>query len=284
MGKKSRRRRESKGTSRPPNPSAVDERSSPPTSTDGARANMNRSTPPNVDERSNMNRSTPPNPSGVDERSTPPTSTDGAHAIMNRAAVEECNDRFEQLLIDRTVAALMADACSEDEKSFLHSVMNRMLNHRPVDESDSTFTETCASLLDMASRGDTPRFRFDKMQITDHHAWCVDERGNICDYPDEELQLGSRCTMDIVRRPWDARMIAEALPALDAMCDDVFFKLFPDVPRETWLEKIEKNEFPVQYCYPRAKILRDSNPEKYALVIGSLGYKQSDGSIFWEFG
>ena len=90
--------------------------------------------------------------------------------------------------------------------------------------------------------------------------------------------------MDIVRRPWDARMVVEALAEIDKLNDLAFFNHFPDVPRSTWLEKINKDEFPPKSCYARAKILRDSNPEKYALVIGSLGYRQRDGSIFWECG
>ena len=65
---------------------------------------------------------------------------------------------------------------------------------------------------------------------------------------------------------------------------EIFFSKHTDVTNEEWLLKIRSNTFPTKHCYARAKILRDSNPKKYALVIGSLGYKQNDGSIFWEFG
>ena len=53
---------------------------------------------------------------------------------------------------------------------------------------------------------------------------------------------------------------------------------------EELFKLIELDEFPTKYCYARAMTLHNSNPKKYKLVIGSLGYIQSDGSIFWEFG
>ena len=47
---------------------------------------------------------------------------------------------------------------------------------------------------------------------------------------------------------------------------------------------IENGTFPVNHCYARAKILRDSDPTRFALVLGSLGYRQLDGRVFWECG
>ena len=140
------------------------------------------------------------------------------------------------------------------------------------------------SLLDTATLGKSPRSSFDKNMVMDHHAWCVDEEGNVCDYPDDQNQHGDHATSNIVRRPWDAYMVAEALPHIDKLCQETFLGLYPDTSSEQWIQMIHSNTFPKHNCTARAKILRDSQPEKYALVIGSLGYKQPNGTIFWEFG
>ena len=140
------------------------------------------------------------------------------------------------------------------------------------------------SLLDTATLGKSPRSSFDKNMVMDLHAWCVDEEGNVCDYPDDQNQHGDHATGNIVRRPWDAYMVAEALPHIDKLCQEKFFGLYPDTSSEQWIQMIHSNTFPKHNCTARAKILRDSQPEKYALVIGSLGYKQPNGTIFWEFG
>ena len=53
---------------------------------------------------------------------------------------------------------------------------------------------------------------------------------------------------------------------------------------EQLLALIRAGEFPQWMCYRRAEILRDSNPDEYSLVIGSLGYRQADGSVVWLCG
>lgn len=63
-----------------------------------------------------------------------------------------------------------------------------------------------------------------------------------------------------------------------------FFDNNPHTSNAQHLKMIENNTFPVNHCYARAKILCDSSPVHFALVIGSLGYKQSDGNVFWECG
>ena len=236
---------------------------------------------------------------GQNPTSTPPSSIDATSNEMHdhhhlptsnplRPVVAAiCNDipvDTPALDVFVTKNEHMLDDVNQLQKNVLHQKMNNVLNMEQVCESSSTFEETFASLLDMGSRGDVPRYIFDRRQICDYHAWCVDERGNICDYPIDQVQYGERSTKDVVHRPWDACVMAEALPEIDKLNDLAFFNKYPDIPMSMWLEMINKDEFPPQNCYARAKILRDSNPEKYALVIGSLGYRQRDGSIFWEFG
>lgn len=112
----------------------------------------------------------------------------------------------------------------------------------------------------------------------DFHAWCVDEAGNVVDLPDEMLKYGKYQTDEIVRRGWDAHLVAYHLPELNHLSEKAFNK-----------SKEELMELGLGlglgfYMYERARLIRDSNPMKYALVVGSLGYRQSDGSIIWHFG
>ncbi len=153
-----------------------------------------------------------------------------------------------------------------------------------LNTNDSGTMSYLKSVFDTASGGEIPRYSFDKNMVSDVHVWCVDVFGNVCDYPDDQNQHGDKATKTIIRRPWDANMVTEALPHIDEFNEKIFFNKNPDISNEEWLLMIESNTFPLKACYARAKLLRDSNPKEYALVVGSLGYKQNDGSIFWEFG
>ena len=99
-----------------------------------------------------------------------------------------------------------------------------------------------------------------------------------------ELALSENWTKDIVRRPWDVSVVVQALPHLDKWSKEQFFDKNPHMTREQFLHAIKNNTFPSDNCYPHAKILRDSDPSKYALVLGSLGFRQSDGRVYWEYG
>ena len=117
------------------------------------------------------------------------------------------------------------------------------------------------------------------------HAWCVDTSGDVVDFPDEMLKHGKYQTDEIVRRAWDARLVAFHLPELERHSLEFWKDPFHRSLSNEEVEKMAwKNILPLYFKYERAKAIRDSNPEKYALVVGSLGYRQSDGSVFWEFG
>jgi hypothetical protein len=47
---------------------------------------------------------------------------------------------------------------------------------------------------------------------------------------------------------------------------------------------VNPSHFSDQCCYPCANFLHHYNPQKYSLVIGSLGTRQADGTIYWEYG
>jgi hypothetical protein len=46
---------------------------------------------------------------------------------------------------------------------------------------------------------------------------------------------------------------------------------------------IANNIFPTNNFLAWATAIRDINPRKYVLVIGSSGFSQEQGSICWEF-
>ena len=124
------------------------------------------------------------------------------------------------------------------------------------------------------------------LSYVDYHAWCVDENNNVCDYPDEDLITGSQALCEgaqIVRHPWEDHFVAKIQPQLEAHFTS-FFENNQHLTRAKVFQFIDENAFPTKYCYVRAKILHDSNPSKYSIVIGSLGYRKVDGSTWWKYG
>lgn len=124
-------------------------------------------------------------------------------------------------------------------------------------------------------------------RVTDYHAWCVDENNIVHDYPIS--QLGVDCvfkTDNVVRRPFDVIHSMKALPEFMELleCSEKYNELVKPLSQHEKIEQIKNNTFPMKMCLSRAMALRDSDPRKYAVVIGSLGFVQSDGTIFWEFG
>ena len=131
-----------------------------------------------------------------------------------------------------------------------------------------------------------------KKDTYDYHAWCVDQEGNLLDYPTNQLQTGFHQTEHIVRQSWDASIVAKIKPILDQRHKewlDMHFVINKETMREqeiieNLMKSIALNTFPEGNCYHRSRLICDSNPDKYTLIIGSLGYKQADGRIYWEFG
>ena len=122
-------------------------------------------------------------------------------------------------------------------------------------------------------------------QVTDYHAWCVDESNKVYDYPIEQIPSLAK-TDKVIRRPFD---IDHAIKFYPFMMDfrKCFFSYQTKVVPFTHEQKmamINNNTFPVGHCLDRALTLRESDPRKFSVVIGSLGFIQPDGSIFWEYG
>lgn len=128
---------------------------------------------------------------------------------------------------------------------------------------------------------------FAMRMVSDYHAWCVDESNNIHDYPSNTISRESPYwTENIVRRPWDADHIIKSYPhLLDIMTrTSAHIELIQHLSQEEKMAQINDNTFPIGCCLQRALTLRESDPTRFALQIGSLGFVQPDGSIFWEHG
>ena len=54
--------------------------------------------------------------------------------------------------------------------------------------------------------------------------------------------------------------------------------------KEAMMTAIQKNTFAQDYCIARAYLLHESNPSRFKVVIGAVGFVQSDGRTFWEQG
>ena len=125
----------------------------------------------------------------------------------------------------------------------------------------------------------------------DYHAWCIDDKGLICDYSSAQLVMKSyHGTSDMIRRPFTAheipKMLAHCDKIYDAYLEGIAAEFGGDVEaaEKALLSMIDTPLFPLGNCYIRAKLLHKSNPKKYSLVIGSLGFRQADGTIYWEWG
>ena len=118
----------------------------------------------------------------------------------------------------------------------------------------------------------------------DYHAWCIDDQGRVCDYTDVQLMANVEYgTRDRVRRPFTAHAIAEWLltcdETYDASLQGLCAQYGGDVgnAKVALLSIINTPFFPSKNCYLRAKLLHESDPKKYSLVIGSLGFRQENG-------
>ena len=122
-------------------------------------------------------------------------------------------------------------------------------------------------------------------KVIDFHVWCVDENNNVYDYPIEQIE-SVYWTNKVIRRPFD---IEHAMKKYEFMLDFrkhlvSYFDIVTSLTQEEKIKMIENGTFPLKQCLDRALTLRESNPRKFAVVVGSLGFVQSDGSVFWQYG
>jgi|NorSeaMetagenome_1021524.scaffolds.fasta_scaffold29062_1 hypothetical protein len=124
----------------------------------------------------------------------------------------------------------------------------------------------------------------DTLETTyDWHVWLEDKDGNIIDYPDNELCVGCPYkTEQVVRQEWRKDLVKKIQPRIEESASKVISDL-ERVGRYAFTE-IARGTFPLDRAHVRAKALYDQDPTKYKFVIGSLGFVQSDGRVFWELG
>lgn len=122
-------------------------------------------------------------------------------------------------------------------------------------------------------------------RVIDYHAWCVDEKNNIYDYPVNQI-LSEFWTDKVVRRPFDVEHVIKAYPFLRDFRKTLapYQASIESLTHEEKMIMIANDTFPKNQSLECALTLYESNPRKFAMVIGSLGFIQSDGSIYWELG
>ena len=125
----------------------------------------------------------------------------------------------------------------------------------------------------------------------DAHMWLEDQNGNVFDYDDETLKnISAYGTLKIVRKEFPKDLQKQLVPyilqiqenvrknfGLDSLCLDsrpLLSQLFNTVPG---------------HCFMRAtmelKKMKKNNPKnQYKVKVGSLGFVQPDGHVFWEYG
>ena len=122
-------------------------------------------------------------------------------------------------------------------------------------------------------------------RFMDLHIWCVDNENNILDYPPEQID-SLYWSDDIVYRPFDAKLVAliyNDVIHYAKQCE-TYKNTISRMSQDEKMAAIQDNTFPKRNCLWRALALQESDPSKYALVFGSIGFRQSNGEIFWEYG
>ena len=128
------------------------------------------------------------------------------------------------------------------------------------------------------------------------HMWLEDDEGNVYDYPDEALKnscrqkvIHLRITDDIVREPFEEHLFtrvknamiktavrkikSEKAKAVYGLDEQTILKTLRNFARET-----------CGYCLIRCYFKKLSNPQKWKIKVGHLGFRQVNGDIFWSYG
>ena len=135
---------------------------------------------------------------------------------------------------------------------------------------------------------------------TDFHAWLVDGQGRRHDYSVNVLKtISSHPSDEIVYKKWNEEWASDILPRLkEEFMDHVRrnmkvnrlagFEGFDRICR-MFHDQIMDGSFGSGACSYRCFVLlyishMKRNDDNLKMVIGSLGFKQRDGRIFWEYG
>jgi len=164
------------------------------------------------------------------------------------------------------------------------SQLSRLGLHTSMGASGGAVYDEGGNLKALAIDGDagwSPKTEFAQLTflpgMLDFHCWCEDNSGVVYDFTPEELSATStRGTLTIQRKPFN-KMLSEQVAQ---WCRQRYPRDVLQI--EAGLCKV--SDWETGYCYPRSLTLHLSNPTKFKIVYGSLGFVQSDGRVFWEYG
>ncbi len=112
--------------------------------------------------------------------------------------------------------------------------------------------------------GQIPWYSFDHLIIIDHHPWCIDKKGIVYSYPDDQLISGKYGTTQVISWPWNAYLDAQAFLFIEKLNKDIFLDENGHVLQEEFFIQIKNDPFPLLHYFARAKILCDSDPSCFA--------------------
>lgn len=117
----------------------------------------------------------------------------------------------------------------------------------------------------------------------DVHAWCVDSEGTIHDYDNQTHKNCFFRTNDEIRVAADEETTSALMPILEMIFEKWLEKSSKTVHQH--IKDIKYGKFNSQQCWHRAMLLKAYDPDKYTVVLGSLGFKQNDGvNTFYIWG
>jgi len=127
--------------------------------------------------------------------------------------------------------------------------------------------------------GSKPKFS----NFKDLHAWVVKPNGEILDYAKRDLKACSLYgTTDLVYVPFEDRLQEKCKKRFNS----IYYEDHPETASAMGLRLEEYHQYMVEnmgFCMFRSIYLASKN-DKLKVVYGSLGFKQTDGSVFYEFG
>ena len=182
--------------------------------------------------------------------------------------------------------------------------MNSTINTTQQGNMKITFNQTAIQQFGlkklkeiMISRdGENHKFNQRKNRITDiinsrndtfnAHMWLEDDEGNIYDYSNDALSKSSMFgTTNIVRVPFEEPLFSKVK---DTMIKRVYETSVKHKNKGVLKKYRNFAKKTVGMCCVRAYFKKLSNPNKWTIKVGSLGFKHTTGplkgDIFYEFG
>jgi hypothetical protein len=121
----------------------------------------------------------------------------------------------------------------------------------------------------------------------DCHSWVEYDDGTILDYDDISLsKISMLGNLDIVRTPFPLELTLELLPYVKKNINRLL-EIFEKMDREEQEQFLDKVMNQPGGCIYRSYFIKAAlikQGKKCKIVYGSLGFKQTNGTIFYEYG